>query len=84
MRVVCVWREESEHGRTVREWLNDFERQTGREIENINPDENAAFCNAYDVVEYPTILALHNDGTVAMSWRGASMPRIDDVLFYML
>ena len=84
MRVVCVWREESEHGRTVREWLGSFERQTGHTIESIDPDENPHFCSTYDVVEYPTILAIDNDGALAASWRGTDMPRIDDVLFYMI
>ncbi len=38
MRVVCVWRRESDYGRMVEEWIEGFERLTGREIETINPD----------------------------------------------
>ena len=52
MRVVCVWRRESDYGRAVEEWLSEFERRTGREVEDLNPDtkDGESFCRAYDVV----------------------------------
>jgi hypothetical protein len=68
----------------VFEWLENFRRQTGREIEVIDPDEDEIFCETYDVVEYPTILALDNNGSVVNSWRGKTMPLIDEVLYYAI
>ena len=29
MRVVCVWRRESDYGRMVEEWIEGFERADG-------------------------------------------------------
>ena len=58
MRVVCLFRDNQDYSRSVNEWLENFRRQTGREIEIMNPDTNTSFCETYDVVEYPTILAL--------------------------
>lgn len=84
MRVVCIYRERSDHGRIVEEWIEAFRRQTGREIETMDPDENVSFCETYDIVEYPTILALDNSGSVLASWRGNNMPLIDEVLYYLL
>ena len=70
MRVVCVYREGEDYSRSVNEWLEAFYRQTGLEIETMNPDENVSFCEAYDIVEFPSILALGERGDVRATWRG--------------
>ncbi len=84
MRVICIFRDNQDYSRAVTEWLEDFRRQTGREIETMNPDENSNFCETYDVVEYPTILALGESGDVRATWRGTSLPLKDEVLYYMI
>lgn len=84
MRVVCVYKDNQDYTRTVDEWLENLHRQTGREVETMNPDENPGFCEAYDVVEYPTILALGERGEVRASWRGKDLPLINEVLYYMI
>ena len=84
MRVVCVYRDNQDYTRTVTDWLEDFRRQTGREIETMNPDENTGFCEAYDIVEYPTLIALDSRGEVQAVWRGRNLPLINEVLYYML
>ena len=84
MRVVCICRENQDYSRAVSEWLENFYRQTGKEIEIMDPDENVGFCEAYDVVEYPTILALGESGDVRASWRGQNLPLINEVLYYMI
>ena len=57
MRVVCIYRDNQDYTRSVEEWIENIRRQTGREVETMDPDHNPSFCEAYDVVEYPTILA---------------------------
>lgn len=84
MRVVCIYRDNQDYSRTVAEWLDNFRRQTGREIETLDPDTNTSFCEAYDIVEYPTILALGEAGDVRASWRSRDLPLINEVLYYML
>ena len=84
MRVVCIYRDNQDYSRSVDEWLTNIYRQTGREIETIDPDKNTGFCEAYDVVEYPTILALGEQGDVRASWRGRNLPLTNEVLSYML
>ncbi len=85
MRVVSVWRENSDYGQEVAAWLEDFTYQTGREIERLNPDtvEGEIFTTAYDVVEYPTLLALDSQGKVLASWRGLPLPLINEVVYYL-
>lgn len=84
MRVVIVYKENSDHAREVIDYLRDFERQTGKMLEEIDPEkrENIGFVEAYDVVEYPTILALTDDGQVVNSWRGTPLPMINEVSYY--
>lgn len=84
MRVICIYRDNQDYSRSVEEFLENFRRQTGRELETMNPDENTGFCEAYDVVEYPTILALGERGEVRASWRGKDLPLINEVLYYTI
>ena len=69
----------------MEEWLTEFEHRTGIEVETIDPDsrDGAAFCGAYDVVEYPTLLAIKDeDGGVLSMWRGQTLPTFDEVLYW--
>ena len=38
MRIVVVYKDYSDHGREVREYIEDFERQTGLKVEVMDPD----------------------------------------------
>lgn len=84
MRIICIYRDNQDYSRSVTDWLEDFHRQTGREIEVMDPDHNVNFCETYDIVEYPTIIALGNQGDVRAMWRGRDLPLINEVSYYML
>ena len=83
-RVVCVCRDGMDYSRTVFDWIEDFRRRTGKTIEVIDPDRETGFCESYDIVEYPTILALNDNGAVLASWRGQTMPLFDEVNYYLI
>lgn len=85
MRVVVVYREESEVGRTVTDYLRDFQRQTGHEIETMSPDslDGITFCQTYSIVEYPTIIAISDNGSMQQLWRGLPLPTISEVSYYV-
>ncbi|MDO4527122.1 MAG: hypothetical protein Q4B87_03475 [Candidatus Saccharibacteria bacterium] len=82
MRIVCVYKEGYDYSRTVSDWMEDYYRRTGREVEVINPDEATDFCEAYDIVEYPTIMALGTNGEALNVWRGLPLPLFDEVMYY--
>jgi len=79
-----VYRSTSEHGTTVEDYLRDFSRQTGSTIETLDPDtlEGINFCRAYDIVEYPSVIALSDDGRVQSTWRGLPLPTINELSYY--
>ncbi len=84
MRIVCIYRDNEDYTRPVEEWLENFRRATGREIETMSPDDSPAFCETYDIVEYPTIIALGNSGEVLNLWRGRDLPLLNEVMYYTI
>ena len=86
MRVLVVFKEYSDKAREVFEWIEEFERRSGRKVEKMNPEskDGESFCVAHDIVEYPTVLAIGEDGKVYEQWSGVPMPQIDTVMGYMV
>ena len=84
MRIICVYKDNEDYTRSVDEWLENFRRQTGRELEIMRPDDNVEFCETYDIVEFPTIIAIGNSGEVLSMWRGRTLPLINEVLYYVI
>ena len=84
MKIIVVYKDESDHAREVREFIHDFERRTGVEIEVRDPEhrDNEFFLRAYDIVEYPTLLATDHSGQMLHMWRGRPLPTIDEVSYY--
>lgn len=85
MRVVVVYKDKTDYARIVEEFLHDFKRQTGHDLEVINPEErqNLQFCEAYDILRYPTILAISDDGRLQNSWVDLPLPTISEVSYYV-
>lgn len=85
MKTVIVFREESDHAREVLDYLRDFARQTGHELQTLDPDtsEGADFCRTYDIVEYPSLVALSDEGVLQNLWRGRPLPTISEVSYYV-
>ncbi|MFZ1258075.1 MAG: hypothetical protein WAQ25_01260 [Candidatus Saccharimonas sp.] len=84
MRVVVVTKPNTDYARAVDMFLEDFTRRTGRSLEVLNPDtpDGSSFCRTYDIVEYPTIIALSNEGQLQNMWRGTVLPTISEVSYY--
>lgn len=84
MKVVIVYKDESDHARAVLDFLRDFKRQTGRDLETLNPEslQGEQFCRAYDIVEYPTVIAISDGSVMQNTWRGIPLPTISEVSYY--
>lgn len=84
MRALVIYKVESDHAREVIDYMRDFTKQTGRQLEEVDPDsrEGADLCRTYDIVEYPTIIALSDNGQLQNMWRGRPLPTISEVSFY--
>lgn len=85
MRVVIVFKDNTDHARPVLDFLRDFEYQTGHTLETLDPDtpEGMLFCEAYGILEHPTIIATSDDGIMQNMWRGLPLPTINEVSYYV-
>lgn len=84
MRLVIVYKPHSEHASATEGYMRDFARQTGHDIETLDPEtrDGEGFARTYDVVEYPTMIALDEDSRVHSVWRGV-MPTISEASYYV-
>lgn len=85
MRVVVVYKEQTDYARQADSYMFDFKRLTGHDLEVINPEtrDGIGFCETYDIVEYPTIVALSDSGQMQNMWRGLPLPTMSEVSFYV-
>ncbi len=87
MKLLILYRPESEHATSTETFVRDFQRQydVGRKIEvqSINTREGASTATMYDIVSYPAILALADDGSVLNIWQG-DLPLMSEVAGYAL
>jgi len=68
----------------VLEYVRDFRKQqVTRKVElvDVNTRDGGAMAELYDVVQYPAILALSNDGQILKSWEG-NFPLMNELAYY--
>lgn len=85
MKVLVLYRPNSEHGRLVEEFIHDFQHQHhGERLEVLNIDtrDGSATASLYDVMQYPAILVLQSDGYAQKIWEGDHLPLMDEVASY--
>jgi hypothetical protein len=84
MRTVVISKDNMDYTRTVLDYLRDFKMQTGRDLEVMDPEtpDGVMFCRAYDIMEFPTLVALSDDGHMQNQWRGIPLPTISEVSYY--
>jgi hypothetical protein len=85
MKVVVLYRPNSEHSRKVEEFVRDFTHSNAdRRIELVSLDtrDGASTATLYDVMQYPAVLALGNDGSVLREWEGEMLPLMNEVAYY--
>lgn len=86
MRIIILYRPDSEHARRVEEYITDFERfHPGQPLETHNVDsmEGSKLVQLYGAVEYPVVLALTDNGQMQQMWVGADkMPLMNDLAYY--
>jgi hypothetical protein len=85
MRLVILYRPESEHGRVIEDFIREYQfRNNSKQLEVVNVDtrDGIATATLYDIMQYPAILVLQNDGQVHKMWQGNELPLIDEVASY--
>ena len=84
MKIVILYRPDSEFARPVEEFAHDIERQQNvkPELMSLDTREGANMAQLYDIVQYPAILATRDSGEVLQIWAGSQLPLMNEVAAY--
>ena len=85
MKALMLYQPNSEYSRMVEEYIHDFERTRGRKIEllSMSTRDGAALASLYDIVQYPGLLVLRDDGQLVTFWQGNKLPLMNEVAGYL-
>jgi hypothetical protein len=85
MKALLFYRPDSSHERTVIDYLREFQQRTGKDLPTVDVDTPSGIfmCETYDIVRYPTVLALDDQGEELQRWDDEMLPQINEVSFYM-
>ncbi len=88
MKIVVLYRPNSEHERVVEVFIRDFKYQHqafAAKIDAVNLDtrDGASMATLYDIMQYPAVLAVADDGSLLKMWQGSSLPLMDEVSGYL-
>lgn len=88
MKMLVLYRERSEHRQKIEDFIRDFKSRHNKlrvEIYDVDRREGMAMASIYDVMRYPAILALRDDGSILQTWEGEdNLPRLDEVSYFAL
>lgn len=84
MRVAVLYQSNTEHERSIIEFEREYERRTGRSLDlyDMNSRDGWSMASLYDIVAYPTIIALADDGSMLHMWDPQVIPLINEVTYY--
>lgn len=82
MRVVIIYRQNSEQARPVIEFKETMRRRyPEKNVEELEIDsrEGAAEASLYGILQYPAIIVSAHEGNVLGQWEGLPLPLVDEV-----
>ena len=85
MKVVILYRPNSEHSRLIEEFARDYQQRHPSEhfeIISLDTRDGSALASLYDVMQYPAILVMTGAGVIQKVWQGDSLPLMDEVASY--
>lgn len=85
MRAFILYRPHSEQGRVVEEYVRDFNRgrQAQLDLVNVETRDGTATAMLYDIMQYPAILVVRDDGQLVKDWQGDQLPLMNEVMSYL-
>jgi len=84
MRVVMVCRDNTEYTREATDWIADFKKETGIDVDWEDPEtiSGEIFASHHDIVQYPTLLVMRDDSKILAKWAG-KLPQFEEVSYVM-
>ena len=85
MKIVILYHPESDHSRVIEEYVHEFvHRNPEISLEAVSVDtrEGANTAARYDIVAYPSMLAIRENGELAKAWDGLPLPLMNEVAYF--
>lgn len=85
MRVVILYHPKSEQAGTAQDYVREYHaRHEDHDIEllSLETKDGADMAQLYDVVRYPAILAIANDGQLLQLWQEEQLPLMNELDTY--
>lgn len=86
MKVLILYRPESEHASHVESFVRDFQHQhdLGDRLEmvSVNTRDGSATASLYDIWAFPSIIVIADDGRPINTWQGEPLPLMSEVASY--
>lgn len=88
MKILVLYRPDSEYSRAVETFIRDFKYQheddaDKLEVLDIDSREGVDTAGLYDILEYPAILIMRDDGSMVKMWTGETLPLMEEVAGYI-
>lgn len=88
MKLLVLYRPNSEYARRVEEFVHDLQTRHGidenhLEMLDVDSRDGTAIASLYDIVTQPSILVTNDDGSYIKHWEGANLPLQDEVAGYV-
>lgn len=84
MRVIVLYHQNTEQESLVKDYVAEFERfkRAKLELMSLETVQGAEYARLYDVVQYPAVIAMADDGSMQRMWQGSGMPLMDELAYY--
>lgn len=84
MKALILYRPNTEHELSVQQYARDFARHTGKDLPLVDVDsrEGSELAQLYDVMKFPSIIAIDDMGRMLQLWDSEMLPRFDEVNYY--
>lgn len=86
MRLLILYKKNSEHESRVIEYSKEFKYRSRLDFELIDVEttDGDSLAKLYDIVRYPAILVIADDGRLIKSWINEELPLMDEVVGYLV
>ncbi len=87
MKLYILYRDRSEHARSVVEFIEILRRRYPDRkptLVELDTREGASMASMYEITRYPAILVTSYGGNVLGQWEGEPLPLVDEVISRVL
>lgn len=85
MKVIILYKPNSEHDTPVQGYVREFTYRTGKELNMIDAEsrEGISKANLYDIVRFPALVAMRDSGELIQAWPDFERwPTISELTYY--